>query len=416
MQTRLTQEILQTTRGQRAGEILRKCVHCGFCTATCPTYQLLGDELDGPRGRIYLIKQILEGGIAQRQTQFHLDRCLSCRSCETTCPSGVDYAQLVDIGRHMMEQQDLRPLHEKIIRRLLGAWLPWPSRNRLMFRLTSRLRPLLPHALREKAPQIRPPQHYPSLPQADTAQQTVLLLEGCVQSTLSPNTNAAAEFVLQALGYRVIRENPLSCCGAVNHHLNQSEQAETWVINNLRQWQQLDQDQGIDAIVSTASGCGIMLKDYPEILSHMPEQEESYADLLDKIKDISELFDAAALLKQQPAYQSSQQTIAFHAPCTLSHGHRLAEHLFDQLSKLGYQLHKPRDAHLCCGSAGTYSLLQPKISQRLRDDKLEALQECVPQQIITANVGCEHHLNSAGDTPVTHWVELVADDLRRSVA
>ncbi len=416
MQTNLIPDLLATSQGQRAEQILRKCVHCGFCTATCPTYQLLGDELDGPRGRIYQIKQILEGQEPGRQNQIHLDRCLTCRSCETTCPSGVNYAELVDIGRNLIEAKDLRPPLEKISRRLLGALLPWRSRNHLLFKMASLLRPLMPRVLRVKTPQIRATRHYPELNANDTAQPTVLLLEGCVQSTLSPNTNAAAAFVLQALGYRVIRENPVSCCGAVNHHLNQTEQAEARVIDNLQQWQSLDQNQGLDAIVSTASGCGIMLKDYPAILEHIPGHKDNFVDLLGKIRDISELFDAAALRQKYPDVEVNSDTIAYHAPCTLNHGHRLAEQLFEQLTTFGYRLEKPRDAHMCCGSAGTYSLLQPAISDRLLENKLEALQACVPQQIITANVGCEHHLNSAGDTPVVHWIELVANDLRRSVA
>ena len=409
MQTQLLQSFLQTDSGQRANDILRKCVHCGFCTATCPTYQLLGDELDSPRGRIYQVKQMLEGQSADRETLIHFDRCLTCRSCETTCPSGVDYAQLIDIGRLHLERQNIRPLWQRLIRHLLGTLLPSRSLNYPLFALASRMRPFLPSSLAAKAPQIRPAQSYKTT--TLSAKKTVLLLEGCVQSTISPNTNAAAAAVLQALGYRVIRQDAVSCCGAVNHHLNQAEKTHKLVLDNLRHWQEMDQRHPLDAIISTASGCGTMLKDYPELLSDMPELLAQHQGLLSKIRDISELFEAKALLANAKGYQASQQSIAFHAPCTLTHGQKLATPLFKELVQLGYQLNIPQDAHLCCGSAGTYSLLQPTLSRQLRENKLNALQACIPELIITANVGCEHHLNSASEVPVIHWVELIANDL-----
>ncbi|MBC8210379.1 MAG: glycolate oxidase subunit GlcF [Gammaproteobacteria bacterium] len=409
MQTSLTAELLKTATGQRANEILRKCVHCGFCTATCPTYQLLGDELDGPRGRIYQIKQMLEGQQADREMQLHLDRCLSCRSCETTCPSGVDYAELADIGRHYIEQKNLRPLPQKLIRKLLGYVLPRKNLNQLLFRISSRLRPLLGHSLQQKTPIIRTAREYrqPSI----KAQKTVLLLEGCVQSTLSPNTNSAAAVVLQTLGYQVIRQQPVTCCGAVNHHLSQPEQTAHWVTRNLQEWLSIHQNTPLDAIVSSATGCGAMLKDYPTILRELPEQDPRFQQLLPLIRDISELFSAQTLRHNHPTYSASQQTIAFHAPCTLTHAQRLTNPLYQQLQSLGYRLHTPQNAHLCCGSAGTYSLLQPEISRQLRKNKLDALSAVAPELIITANVGCEHHLNSASPTPVIHWIELIANDL-----
>jgi len=413
MQTNITPDILNTAIGKRADEILRKCVHCGFCTATCPTYQLLGDELDGPRGRIYQIKLLLEGEPAERETQNHLDRCLTCRSCETTCPSGVDYVELVDIGRNHLEQQNLRPKTERLIRYLLGALLPYKKRHYLLFKFASKLRFLLPLSLRAKAPVIRALKTYHQKTES-ASEKTVLLLDGCLQSTLSPNTNAAAESLLKALGYRVIRETSQSCCGAVNQHLGQNEQAKQWVLHNLEHWQQLDQSQDLHAIVSTATGCGIMLREYSHIIQQLPQQSETFQSVLNKIKDISELFDAGSLQKNLKTFKASQKSVAYHAPCTLTHGHKLADRLAQQLTAAGYQLEMPQDAHLCCGSAGTYSLLQPELSVQLRDNKLQALQASTPDIIISANVGCEHHLNSASSVPVLHWVELIADDIEVS--
>ena len=409
MQTQIEPHILATLTGQRANDILRKCVHCGFCTATCPTYQLLGDELDGPRGRIYQVKQILEGGVPDREIMTHFDRCLTCRSCETTCPSGVNYAELMDIGRLYVEQENIRPLAQSLFRRLLGTVLPYPNRNALLFKFVSLIRPLLSHKLQLKAPIIRKLASYKSF--STDNQKNVLLLEGCVQSTLSPNTNNAAQAVLSALGYRVIREPSIACCGAVNHHLSQTAATEQLVENNLKKWSRIHQQSPIHAIVSTASGCGIMLKDYQKLLQAQPEKIEQHASLLEKIKDISELLSASSLLEKIKNFTPENKPVTLHAPCTLSHGHKLADHLYNELSRLGYQLKTPMNAHLCCGSAGTYSLLQPKLSQQLREQKLSALQATDPEIIITANVGCEHHLNSASNTPVIHWVELVAANL-----
>ena len=412
MQTQILPELLATPAGQRVDAILRKCVHCGFCTATCPTYQLLGDELDGPRGRIYQIKEVFEGLPADRSVQRHLDRCLTCRSCETTCPSGVDYGELIDIGREQVESSVPRPFGERLLRRLLGSLLPYPSRHGWLFRSASTLRGLLPTGLRQKAPRIRPLGNFPN-PSSDGSAGRVLLLEGCVQSTLSPNTNTAAAAVLQALGYEVLREPSPGCCGAVNQHLSQTEQARRWVRGNLERWQALDRQQGIDFIVSSASGCGVMLKDYPRILQQMPAVPEEQQSLVERIRDLSELLDAETLRRRQPDFRAPELRIAWHAPCTLTHGQRLADRLRAQLEALGFRLSVPRDAHLCCGSAGTYSLLQPELSKQLRDDKLDALNAEAPNLIITANVGCEHHLGSASELPVRHWIELVAEGLPR---
>jgi len=409
MQTNLTEKILSTESGQRADQILRKCVHCGFCTATCPTYQLLNDELDGPRGRIYLVKNMLEGGPVDRETQLHLDRCLTCRSCETTCPSGVNYAELIDIGRLHAERQNLRPWHEKMLRWLLGEILPWHNRNRWIFKLGSQLRFILPAVLKQKTPNIRAISFQAKNTIGDKGK--VLLLQGCVQSTISPNTNAAAEQMLVHLGYEVLIEKENHCCGALNHHLNQTQAAENWMKSNLDNWQKYDNSYGIDAIVSTASGCGIMLKDYEKLLP-LQNRSDQTSQLLNKICDISELLDIKVLQDQN--FVTSKQNIAFHAPCTLQHGHKLGEHLFNQLSQLGYNIHQPEDAHLCCGSAGTYSLLQPEISRQLQQNKMKALNQLEPDVIITANVGCEHHLQAVSDNAVVHWVELISSDLKKN--
>jgi glycolate oxidase iron-sulfur subunit len=413
VQTNITTAFLHTAAGKRVDEILRKCVHCGFCTATCPTYQLLGNELDGPRGRIYQIKQIFEGQPADRETQLHLDRCLSCRSCETTCPSGVDYAELIDIGRLQIEQQGLRSTGQKVLRYLLGHILPYPSRHQWLFKLAALLRPVLPGSLSRKVPVSRHPENYLVSPVKPS--KTILLLEGCVQSSISPNTNAAAALLLQSQGYTVIREAQASCCGAVNQHLSQSEKAQQWVLQNLHNWSAIDAKQPLHAIVSSASGCGVMLKDYPHILAAMQSNPHTvnYQSLCERIVDISELLNADQLLKNLDAFKADSQRVAYHAPCTLTHGHKQADRLYQQLSLLGYRLYIPQDAHLCCGSAGTYSLLQPEISRQLQNNKIEALNVHSPDVIITANVGCEHHLASVSKVPVRHWVELVADDIQR---
>ncbi len=308
MQTSITAEHLKSYHGQRADEILRNCVHCGFCTATCPTYQLLGDELDGPRGRIYQIKNLLEGQTADREILTHLDRCLSCRSCETTCPSGVDYAELLDIGRQHLETLNIRSFNDKLKRKILGFILPHKARHTHLFKLASLLRQYLPVVLKSKTPVIRPAKNYQQMPAASL--RTVLLLEGCVQSTLSPNTNAAATLVLQSMGYRVIREPVSSCCGAVNQHLNQLPAAEQWVVKNLRKWKKLDNSYRFDAIVSTATGCGVMLKDYPKILKNMPQNSTLFETQINKIKDISELLDTDALLKNIANYTANQKMIS----------------------------------------------------------------------------------------------------------
>lgn len=404
MQTSLKPELLKTDHGQRIETILRKCVHCGFCLATCPTYQLTGDELDSPRGRIYQIKQMFEGVPADVNTQTHLDRCLTCRSCETTCPSGVNYAELLDYGREQVNKDVPRSVKQRALSFTINSLLPYPKRQAWAFKILSRVKPLIPASLGKKIPSIRPAQHYTSTTPHNAP--SVYLLEGCVQSTISPNTNQAAEVVLNRLGYQVIREKKIQCCGAISHHSGQESHTLDFILKQLKAWQDIHQNTPLTAVVSTASGCGVMLKDYARLLNS--QQRQQYAEVLDKIKDISELLDAEKL---KPLINNNHASIAFHAPCTLNHGQQLAEQLKANLTQLGYQLKQPKDAHICCGSAGTYSISQPILSKQLQQNKIKHLEDTQAEVIITANVGCEHHLDSVAHLPVKHWIELIANDL-----
>lgn len=400
MQTSLTQAILNTPEGQEADAILRSCVHCGFCTATCPTYQLLGDELDGPRGRIYLIKQMLEGNAVSRDTQLHLDRCLTCRACETTCPSGVRYGRLADIGRGIAEQQITRPLRERVSRRLLRAVLPYATRFGVLLRLGQAVRPLLPSALRAKVPQQQEAGVWPAARHA----RRMLVLAGCAQSSTTPKTNAAAARVLDRLGISLIVAPAAGCCGALSHHLSAEEEALNFMRRNIDAWWPYI-EQGVEAIVMTASGCGVMVKDYGPLL----KQDIRYAEKAAKITALTH--DLSVILAGEDltglGISGNHRRIAVHAPCTLQHGQKLPGIIEALLTKLGFELTEVRDSHLCCGSAGSYSLLQPKLSQQLRDNKLVALQSGKPELIVTANVGCQLHLATDSDVPVRHWIELL---------
>ncbi len=398
MQTRITARFLATPQGQEANRILRSCVHCGFCTATCPTYQLLGDERDGPRGRIYLIKQVLEGSRASRHTQQHLDRCLTCRACETTCPSGVEYAHLLDIGREQVEAQVRRPPGQALLRYLLGRLLPYPGRVKKLLQLTRLLRPLLPGRIKQRIPQLKPPgpadSHHP------TPKRGLILPGGCVQSLLAPEIDRTASRVLHRLGLELLPAG--GCCGAVNHHLGQVDKARQLMRNNIDAWWPLI-EAGAEAILSTASGCGVMLKDYGYLLRDDP----AYAEKARRVSELSR--DLVEILEQQDLSALELDTgrvIRFHAPCTLQHGQKLQGRVETLLQGLGFELEPVRDAHLCCGSAGTYSITQPRLSRQLRDNKLEALLDNQPDLLVTANIGCLHHLNETSPVPVRHWIEL----------
>ncbi len=417
MQTNLAPEFKNTAEGLAAEAILRKCVHCGFCTATCPTYQLLGDELDGPRGRIYLIKQVLEGEIPTRKTQLHLDRCLTCRNCETTCPSGVQYGHLVDIGRKLVDERVPRPLGEKAVRWALKEGLPSPLFAPAM-KLGQAVRGLLPASLKNKVPAPQAQGQWPTRSHA----RKVLMLAGCVQPAMMPNINAATARVLDAAGIQVVLAAKAGCCGAVKFHLNDHEGGKAEMRRNIDAWWPHLAPSGeasVEAIVMNASGCGVMVKDYGFNLKDDPDYAEKAARISALTRDLSELLpELVSILKAArpelvQAIAGSQAKIAYHPPCTLQHGQQLRGGVEQHLGELGFQIQVAScEAHLCCGSAGTYSVLNPEIAYQLRDRKLGHLGEMAPEQIVSANIGCITHLQSGTATPVRHWVELLDDALQ----
>ncbi|WP_153789194.1 glycolate oxidase subunit GlcF [Pseudomonas sp. EMN2] len=404
MQTHLSDAAKQLPRAEEAESILRSCVHCGFCTATCPTYQLLGDELDGPRGRIYLIKQVLEGEPVTASTQLHLDRCLSCRNCESTCPSGVRYHDLLDIGRAVVEQQVPRPLGQRLLREGLRAVVPHPAAFKALAKVGQSLRPLLPSGLKAKLPaQVHDAGQRP----APRHPRRVLLLEGCVQQALSPNTNAATARLLDRLGISVEPAREAGCCGAVDYHLDAQAQGLQRARHNIDAWWPAI-EAGAEAIVQTASGCGAFVRDY----GHLLKDDARYAAKAVRVSALAR--DLVQLLQAEPLEQlglCTEQRLAFHCPCTLQHALKLGGAVESLLTRLGFHLTSVPDGHLCCGSAGTYSLTQPALSRQLRDNRLAALESGKPAIIATANIGCQLHLDGAGRTPVRHWIEIVEDAL-----
>ena len=409
MQTKLSPEFKNSVEGLEAEAILRKCVHCGFCTATCPTYQLLGDELDGPRGRIYLIKQVLEGHAPTPKTQLHLDRCLTCRNCETTCPSGVQYGHLIDIGRKLVDERVPRPAAAKAVRWALKEGLPSPLFGPAMA-LGQAVRGLLPAALKNKVPARQPAGVRPTRQHA----RKVLMLEGCVQPAMKPNINAATARVLDAAGIQTVSVPKAGCCGAVKFHLNDHDGGKREMRHNIDAWWPLvapADGTAVEAIVMNASGCGVTVKDYGHILRDDPLYAAKAARISALTRDLSELLpDLVDSLRSQVSAKAGQ--IAFHPPCTLQHGQQLRGGVEKHLGALGFQIKVAScEAHLCCGSAGTYSVLQPEIAYQLRDRKLGHLSEMKPEVIASANIGCITHLQSGTETPVRHWVELLDDAL-----
>ncbi|BCB09055.1 glycolate oxidase iron-sulfur subunit [Vreelandella venusta] len=405
MQTHFTDADRQKPHIQEAERILRTCVHCGFCNATCPTYQLLGDERDGPRGRIYLMKELLESrddnAQVTEETRLHLDRCLTCRNCETTCPSGVEYHKLLDIGRAEIDRRVPRPMAERAQRYALRKMLVEPKRFKALLSLGQTFKPLVPGKLRSKMPPA--PVDAGQRPDSQRHRRKVLILEGCVQPGLSPNTNAATARLLDRLGISVTPISEAGCCGAIDFHLNAQDDGRARMRANIDAWwPQIE--QGAEAIVQTASGCGAFVKEYGDMLKDDP----AYAQKAQKVSALAK--DIVEILREEPIEKlelKEHQRLAFHCPCTLQHAQKLNGAVESVLSKLGFSLTPVKDAHLCCGSAGTYSVTQPVLATQLRDNKLNALEASNPEVIVTANIGCQTHLASANRTPVRHWVEVV---------
>lgn len=400
MHTELHPQLATDKQAQEAKDIIQACVHCGFCTATCPTYQHFNDERDGPRGRIYLIKQLLEKNDVTAKTQEHLDRCLSCRSCETTCPSGVKYGRLIDLGRAMVDDRVSRSMTDSIKRIALRKILPYPKRFGALLNAGHLVSPLLSSALKAKLP---PKQTFSPWP-ANSHPRRMLALGGCAQSVATPNTNLATAKVLDRLGITLVEEAKAGCCGAVDYHLSAHEAGLNAMRNNIDAWWPAV-EAGAEAIVITASGCGVMVKEYGALLA----SDSHYAG---KAKRISELSCdiSEVLLKEDLSklnLKDSTEKTAFHCPCTLQHGLQLSGNVEKILEKAGVPLTRTKDNHLCCGSAGTYSILQADTSQQLLDNKLNALMIESPEQIVTANVGCQMHLGSKSTVPVKHWIELL---------
>ena len=406
MQTELADFIRGTPEGIEADAILRKCVHCGFCTATCPTYQVLGDDLDSPRGRIYLMKRVLEGGPVTGRTRLHLDRCLTCRACETTCPSGVRYGRLVDIGREVVERRTRRSPWDWMQRSILSLVLPRTALFSAALKVGRALRPVLPNALKAKIPAT--PAQSASWPAPRHARK-MLVLGGCVQPALAPSINAAAARVLDRLGISLIEAPSAGCCGGVRFHLNRHEAGRDDMRALIDAWWPLIEAHRVEAIVVTASGCSVTVKDYAHLLAEDPAYRDKAARISSLARDLSEVVPL-----DFPQIRSHGR-IAFQSPCTLQHGQQIRGRVEGLLTRAGYQITPVRDAHLCCGSAGTYSILEPKIATELRARKLAALREGGAPVIATANIGCLTHLQAASDVPVRHWVELVDEALERRV-
>ncbi|WP_434362863.1 glycolate oxidase subunit GlcF [Parasalinivibrio latis] len=390
-----------TPEGREAEAILRSCVHCGFCTATCPTYQELHDERDGPRGRIYLIKQLLEGGEVTENTRVHLDRCLQCRSCETTCPSGVEYGRLLDYGRAVLEKQLPRTREDQFKRWAIRKILPYASLFGSLLKAGQLFRPLLPEVIKRKVPEK---QNISSPWPSNSHRRKMVVLTGCAQPSATPQTNLSAARVLDKLGISLVEVPKAGCCGAVSYHLSAREEGLDFARRNIDAWWPAV-EAGAEAIVMTASGCGSMVKEYGHLLKH----DRDYSNKAEKISDIT--CDLSEILLDEDlsrlALPVAEGRVAVHCPCSLQHGQKLPASVEAVLEKAGIPLAKTTDSHFCCGSAGTYSLLQPAMSKQLLSNKIRALTMEDPDVIATANIGCQLHLASGTETPVRHWIELL---------
>ena len=398
MQTELADFIRDTPEGREADAILRKCVHCGFCTATCPTYQLLGDELDGPRGRIYLVKQLLEGAAPTAKTQLHLDRCLTCRSCESTCPSGVQYGRLADIGRGIVERKVGRGAWQRARRAVLGAVIPNRGLFSFLLALGRMFKPFLPAALQEKIPSRIAPGDWPPARHS----RRMLVLAGCAQPAIAPRINAAAARVLDRAGVSLEEVPGAGCCGAVRFHLDEQQAGRDDMRALIDAWWPQVEGGELEAIVMTASGCGAFVKEYAHHLKDDPAYRDKAAKISGMTRDLSEVVSEDSIRKQNQG-----RRVAFQSPCTLQHGQQLRGGVERLLQAAGHELAPVAEGHLCCGSAGTYSLLQPELSARLKARKLAALGAGDPQVIATANIGCLSHLQGGTGIPVKHWIQLL---------
>lgn len=400
MKTDLIDTIKHTKDGQLVDKILRSCVHCGFCNGTCPTYQILGDENDGPRGRIYLMKQMFEGGELTEKTRTHLDRCLTCRSCETSCPSGVQYSSLLEIGRQFVEENTERSFKDNFVRDGLANTLPYQGRFKLLLKIGKTFSLVLPKKIRRKLPLKVAKGKWPKVQHS----RRMLVLDGCVQPSLSPDINSATARVLSSLGITLTNIKKAGCCGAISVHLNKKDEALSMMKHNIDAWWPEIEAGRVEAIVTTASGCGVMIKEYYAYLKHDQDYAEKAYRISALCKDISEIIS-------QEDYRSlaspSPKTISWHPPCTLQYGQQITGVVEKILSDCGYQLNPIIDSHLCCGSAGTYAILQEALSSELGDNKIKHLEAAQPEMIVTGNIGCQTHLQERTQTPVKHWIHLL---------
>ncbi|HEY2051269.1 MAG TPA: glycolate oxidase subunit GlcF [Caulobacteraceae bacterium] len=399
MRAKIAGPLADTASGALAEQVLRACVHCGMCNATCPTYELTGDELDGPRGRIYLMKQVLEGEPASRLTQTHLDRCLTCRACETTCPSGVGYHALYDVAKPLVNAQAPRPWGERLVRWAIRFACIDPRRLSVLMAIGRKVRFALPAALRGKLAAPRPPGPAPTRRHG----RRMTLLGGCVQAAAAPSINAANRRVFDTVGIELAESPRAGCCGALCFHTGAVEEGRAFARRNIDAWC-AELDAGAEAIIANASGCAAFVRDYPGILADDLVYEPRARRVAEAVRDPVEI-----LLAEPPeaVRAPKEPRVAVHPPCTLRNGPALADAPARLLGALGFEPQPIRDAHMCCGSAGAYSLLQPKIAEALREKKIEALTGAEPQAILTANIGCMMHLAEASTVPVRHWIEAV---------
>lgn len=399
MQTSLHSSLKDTPAGKQADAILRNCVHCGFCNATCPTYQLLGDELDGPRGRIYLIKQLMETAKSSKQTQQHLDRCLVCRNCETTCPSGVDYHRLLEIGRSLNEKHARRDILSIIVRKILRLVIPHRKRVQWLVKMAMLIRPVLPSSVKR----MLPANNAIETSIVRKHERSIILAGGCVQDAFAADINEDCRQVLDQLSITAIHVEADTCCGALSQHLSVTHEARIFIKRNIDAWWP-HIENGAEAIVNTASACGLMIKDYGRLLEDDAGYASKAARVSELCKDISEIIANEDLSR---LHQPENSQVAFHSPCTLQHGHKITGVVEKILLKSGFTLANVNDSHLCCGSAGTYSILQPRLSKQLLHNTLVNLTADKPDVIVTANIGCLLQMRSTTDTPVLHWLQLL---------